>query len=366
MRIVIIGPTHPYKGGITQHTTQLAHTLCALGEQVHIESWKNQYPARLYKGQLTVPADQPEMPEFPNVTRELCWNRPDSWISSARRAARADVAVLVVANPVQIIPYLTMLPLLHHGGATVVGLVHNVLPHEHSPWDRPLTERFLKSVDLVVTHSDEQATVARELGAEEPLVLDLPPNLDPQTVPPLVVRSDQASPLRLLFFGLVRPYKGLGILLDAMTDVPQAHLTIAGEFWSPVEETQSQISSLGLDDRVVIRRGYVPTSELPGLFGAIDLVVLPYRSVTGSGNTKMALLFNRPLVVSDIGVLPAEVKGGVGLTFRSEDPTDLARALLQAANPTTYNDLAQHVAAVSHSAEVSWKSYAQGLLERLR
>lgn len=106
MRIAIVGPMHPYKGGITQHTTQLAHTLQTLGNQVHVESWRNQYPARLYKGQLTVPIDEPEMPIFPHVTGKLSWNRPDSWIGAARRAAHADVAILVVANPVQIVPYL--------------------------------------------------------------------------------------------------------------------------------------------------------------------------------------------------------------------------------------------------------------------
>lgn len=365
MRIAVVGPTHPYKGGIAQHTTQLVHALARAGHEVLLEGWRNQYPAALYKGQLTVPDDKPEIPVFPRTVRRLSWNRPDSWLSAARRISRADAVVLVVGNAVQIVPFLTMLPPLRRGGARVIALVHNVDPHEGHAWDEPLMKALLRRVDAVMVHSNAQVEAARELGAREVHVHELPPNLNETVEVPPRSRMSADEPLRLLFFGLVRPYKGLDVLLRALPAVPQARLTVAGEFWSPKEETEALIADLGIGDRVVLDDGYVASQDLPALFGRHDLVALPYRTVTGSGIIKVAYGFNRPILVSDIGTLAEEIKGGLGLSFPPEDPDALATAIRQATDPDAYNAMAQAVASRPKDLEGEWSGYVDALLSGL-
>lgn len=362
MRIAIVGPTHPYKGGIAQHTTQLTHALRRAGHDVVLEGWRNQYPAALYKGQLTVPEDKPEIPVSPRTERRMSWNRPDSWLRTATRISRADVVVLVVGNAVQIAPFLAMMPLLRRHGSRVVALVHNVDPHEGHVWDEPLMRALVRRVDAVMVHSDAQAAVARDLGAADVHVHELPPNLGETAEVPAGHRADPDEPLDVLFFGLVRPYKGLDVLLRALPAAPGARLTVAGEFWSPKEETEALIDELGVGDRVVLDDGYVASEDLPALFERHDLVALPYRTVTGSGIIKVAYGFNRPIIVSDIGTLAEEVKGGLGLTFPPEDPGAIADVLRSAADPAVYNAMADAVAARPKDLEGEWSGYVEQLL----
>lgn len=362
MRIALIGPTHPYKGGIAQHTTQLAHALKRSGHDVVLEGWDRQYPAALYRGTLTVPGEDPEVPEFENCRRELSWNRPGSWLRVARRLRRADVAVLVVGNPVQIVPFLSMIPAWRSSGVRTIALVHNVSPHEGHFWDGPLMRRLIDSVDAVMVHSADQESAARAIGGQDVRVHELPPNLPVKVEIPRIRRRSRTDPLNVLFFGLVRPYKGLDVLLEAMPRVSNVRLTIAGEFWSPREETQSAIARLGIADRVRIDDGYVPAELLPELFAAHDLVALPYKTVTGSGIIKVAFGYNRPIIVSDIGTLAEEIRGGLGLSFVAGSPESLADALLKASEPDVYNAMASAVDALPDSFEEEWSDYVHILL----
>ena len=160
MQIGIVGPTHPYKGGIAQYTTELAHQLVAAGHQVRLESWSHQYPALLYPGQLTV--DEPELRPFPATVRRLSWRRPDSWLACGRRLRSADVVVLVMVTPIQALAYRGILAGLRHR-ARVVAQCHNVLPHERRALDERLNRGVLARVDGVLVHSASEADKARRL-----------------------------------------------------------------------------------------------------------------------------------------------------------------------------------------------------------
>src|SRR5512143_1820501 len=140
MRIAVVGPTHPYKGGIAQHTTELAHRLAARGHDVRLESWSAQYPDRLYPGRQRV--TEPELPPFPGTSYPLSWRWPAGWLRLGRRLRReVDAVVLVVVTPVQAPAYLGILRGLRpgRGGPRVLALCHNVLPHERRAVDVPLT-----------------------------------------------------------------------------------------------------------------------------------------------------------------------------------------------------------------------------------
>ncbi|HEY0452816.1 glycosyltransferase [Actinophytocola sp.] len=326
MRIAVIGPTHPYKGGISQYTTELAHQLSAAGHDVRLESWSHQYPKRLYPGQLTV--EKPELPPFPGTHRTLSWRRPDSWYACGRRLRDHDLVVFVVASPVQMPAYRGILAGLgRKRRATVVTQCHNVLPHERSSIDERLIRGVLTRVDGVLTHSDAQGDIARSL-TKVPVVVE--------QMAPLVVATatgnarDDEVHRKLLFFGLVRPYKGLDVLLRAMAAGPKdVSLTVAGEFWGDMPAViDALVAELGIADRVTIRRGYVDAEEVPALFDGVDALALPYRSATASVNAFLAFEHGVPVIASRVGTLPDDVHDDVdGLLVTPDDVAGLTAAL---------------------------------------
>src|SRR5262252_5186441 len=161
MRIALVGPAHPYKGGGARHTTELARHLAAAGHDVIIESWRAQYPGRLYPGQQTV--DVPEGAPYPRTLRRLAWYRPDGWLAEGRRLRPADLVVFALLTPLQTPAYLTIMVGLGRPVRTAV-ICHNVLPHERRPGDVALTRALLGRADTVITHSAAQAAQARDLA----------------------------------------------------------------------------------------------------------------------------------------------------------------------------------------------------------
>jgi glycosyltransferase involved in cell wall biosynthesis len=364
LRIAIVGPTFPYKGGGAHHTTELAHRLTAAGHTVVLESWRAQYPAFLYPGQLTI--SEPEGEPFAGTRRELSWRRPDGWWRAGRRLRSSDLVVLTVLTPVQVPAYLGILGGLRskRGGPETVALCHNVLPHERKAYDAPFMRLLLRRVDRVLVHSAEQADVARSLVRGRPVadrlcVAELPPHLPARRT----VADRMAPPYgRLLFFGVVRPYKGLDVLLRALAAGPaDVSLTVAGEFWSGVDETRRLVDSLGLAGRVELRPGYVPAADIPGLFAKVDAMVLPYRAATASQNVWMAHEHGVPVIANRAGALADHVRDGVdGLLCEPGDVGSLAEALKRFyadGEPARLKDGVRPV-----DAEPYWAAYLRALL----
>lgn len=355
MRIAIVGPTHPYKGGIARHTTELAHRLEAAGHQVVVMSWRAQYPEALYPGCQTL--DHPEAEPFPNTRYDLAWFRPDAWSTIGNRLGRgADLVILSMASPVQIPAALAIRAGVRRR-AHVVALCHNVLPHERRPGDRALTRLLLRRVDTVLTHSALEADRARNLVGSTPTHVvhaPLPPHL-PDTSP---LPDAGTVHHRLLFLGIVRPYKGVDVLLRALAAGPaDVELTVAGEFWGRTsDELHHLVGTLGLCERVDLREGYVPSPELPRLFAASDALVLPYRSVTATQNVWLAFTHHRPVIASDTGPLSTLIQDGVdGLLSPPGDTAALAETLRRFYTPGTPLRLRSGVPSVT--AETRWKEY---------
>jgi glycosyltransferase involved in cell wall biosynthesis len=281
-----------------------------------------------------------------------------------------------------------MAGLRRHARTAVI--CHNVLPHERRPGDVPLTRALLTRADTVITHSAAQAAQARDLApAATVRTVAMPPHLPgnnqwterakvsapaPSPPPtqanppaptgplPLPAPAGPFAPARLLFFGIVRPYKGLDVLLRALAQAPaEVTLTVAGEFWADTTEMDNLIAELGLADRVTLRPGYVPADEIPALFGAADALVMPYREATASQNALLAFSHGVPVITTTAGALAEPVRDGVdGLTCAPGDTEDLLRVLKEFSDPQVARRLRAGIPAVD--PDRGWDGYLRVLL----
>lgn len=376
MRVAVVGPTHPYKGGIAQHTTELARRLRDDGHEVVLHSWRNQYPKALYPGVMEVSDEDRDVAEFDAVERRLMWFNPWSWISLGRRLRDADVVVLAHSNPFQLLPHHLIMRGVRsrrRGHATRVLVAHNVVPHDAGRVQRRSVRLLARNIDHVLVHSVEEAERAAALLPNVPATrLPLPPfgpAVDAQRDAAAHARNRSVPDdgvVRLLAVGFIRPYKGLEVLLEAMRDAPQVHVTIRGECWT--EEYEAALRSLAgheeLAGRVDLRVGYVPESELADLFRGHDMVALPYLEATGSQNAALAFAYGLPVIASDLGALVEGVADGVdGVVVPPGDVAAWSTALC-ALTPESVRALTANVR--GPDVDGAWKIYVQAILDAHR
>lgn len=345
MRVAVVGPTHPYKGGVAAHTTELARRLAAAGHECDLVSWSHLYPARLYPGEQAVPGGVPDLPPYPRTTRRLSWARPDSWVSAGRRLRAHDLVVLVHVIPAVVPAHLVLLQALGRsswrrppgagrtaGSPRVVVLAHNVLPHEMHPGATALVRAMLGRAEGTLVHSGEQGRLARGLGARDVAVVPLPPHLPGG---PALFRAPYDGPPRLLVLGMVRPYKGTDLLLEALAQVPGLTLTIAGELWGRAgEQVRALAQTPALRGRVTVHGGYVPAPAIAGLMAGHDVLALPYRSATASQNAALGHSYGLPVLATRVGAFARDVTDGVdGLLADPGSVGSLVDALRRLSEP---------------------------------
>ena len=368
MRIVVVGPTHPFKGGIAQHTTELARQLSRAGHAVTLVSWAAQYPARLYPGELVVPDGSVEVPLTVPVHRVLNWYDPSSWWRAGAKLRDADVIIVAHSNPFQVAAYRALLTSASRGPRvpTRVLIAHNVTPHESGPWQERAVDVLRAVVDLVIVHSEHERVAALEhLPHSEVRLVPLAPHGPAMTGADHVIHQrvwHEGDRVRLLAFGFIRPYKGLAVLLRAMRQVPNVQLTIRGECWD--DELEAELKTLAVDPelrgRVDYRSGYVSTADIDELFTQCDIAVLPYLEATGSQNTSLALAFGRPVMVSDLPALAQGVTDGVnGRVVPAGDE----RAWTSALEQLTPRDVKRWTAAITPvDATAAWADYVAAVV----
>ncbi len=363
--VSIIGPAHPYTGGIAQHTTRLALELEAREVRVLVESWKNQYPKFLYKGRPYVEGGKPEIGFPTTVLQKLTWYNPVSWINAGRRARECDRILLNIPTPFHALPY-ALVFLGCSRKTKKIGLVHNVLPHERSPLDVPLMRWLLSRMDFSIVHGQEEMKIAEEIGVcSSKLRVGALPSPWHSTKTRQNTPPDKGE-LTALFFGAIRDYKGLDVLIDALAKTSRMKLVVAGEFWGDKEPYVEQIRNLKLESRVEIREGYVPESEFDVLFSSTSLAVLPYKSGTGSFTAKLALSHGVPVIATDSGaVADGVVSGHNGAVVRAGSATDLAAALVMVENSNTLSKWAKNAGLSQDENENLWSAYCAIVLESI-
>ena len=321
MRITYIGPVPPLRSGIAHHGGRLTEAL-ARTDDVTVLSWQHQYPKLLFRR----PQRDPDARPHPTARFMLRWWDPLSWWRAGRIAARDDVVVIVWTTPVHALAYRMIMAIARR--PRIVGIVHNAVPHESLPLQRPLTRWILARCDGLVTHAGAVATELADLvGPVETVTTPMPAHVDlePRPLPP----TDE---VRLLFFGFIRPYKGLDVALDALALLHESgatyRLTVVGEPWDPAETWSDEIGKRGLTGMVDLQPHYVPDGAVSDLIGRHHAVILPYRTASQSGIAPAALAAGRPVVATAVGGLTEVVIEGVnGTLARPGDAASLAEAI---------------------------------------
>jgi glycosyltransferase involved in cell wall biosynthesis len=352
MRILLVGPAYPWSGGLPLLVTDLAHRLTAEGHEVAVQTWSRQGPARLLPTQRLA---TPEAAIFPTVRAPLSWRNPLHWWRVGRRAAAYDLVVVIHYLTLQA-PALWAVTWVARRTARVVAICANAVPHEARPGDRLLTALLLRAVDAVVVHTEAERVALTGVTDRPVAVAALPPHL-PDGSPRR--RPAEVSPRRrLLFFGKVRRYKGVDVLLRALAAVDGIALTIAGEIYPDAADLPALVEHLGLAHRVGILPGYLPADDLPDLFASADALVLPYRSATASQHVALANRYGLPTVVTRVGNFADVVDDGVdALVCAPDDVADLVRALRELYRPGRLRELRAGVRCGDDDAV--WKTYLE-------
>jgi glycosyltransferase involved in cell wall biosynthesis len=328
VRITFVGPVPPIRSGVSQHGGRLTEAL-AHDHDVTVLSWQHQYPKRFF------PRPQVDRAALPHPTArfDLRWWDPLSWWRAGWAARNSDLVVLVWATPFHVLTY--RLIMARAGRARTVAIVHNALPHEPLPLQRPLTRWILSRCDGLVVHASTVADELDELlGARiEMVITPHPPNVDVEACP---LPELAGHGLRLLFFGFIRPYKGLDVALDALAQLRRQgvvhRLTVAGEPWDPSEDWEERVRRHGLSDQVELRLGYVADGEMSGLLAEHHAALLPYRSATQSGIAPIAFAAGRPVVATAAGGLTDVIRDGENGTLATpDDAQSLADAIQRCA-----------------------------------
>lgn len=336
-KIVIVSPAHPLRGGIAALTERLARELQKGPYEVTIVSFSLQYPSFLFPGKTQFSTDPP--PPGLDIRTWINSVNPINWLLTGLKIRKLNPDLIVVRYWLPFMgPCLgTILRIAKRGKTKVVAITDNVLPHEKRPGDRLFTRYFIGAADAFITMSKSVEKDLRTFTKTKPSLLIPHPVYDNYGTPATKEEACEKLHLNpaekyLLFFGFIRDYKGLDLLLKAMADervkAMNAKLIVAGEYYGNQEKYEQLIEELGLQERVILHTDYIPNADVRYYFGAADLVAQPYKSATQSGISQMAYHFEKPMLVTAVGGLPEIVAHGKAGYVVEVAPAAIADAIV--------------------------------------
>ncbi len=319
-KIIIIGPAHPLRGGgITTFNERLARQFQSEGHHTSIYSFSLQYPGFLFPGKSQF-TDEPAPKDLVIHTRINSVN-PLNWLIVGKEIQKLQPDIVIVRYWIPLMgPCLgTILRIIKKNKHTkIICIADNIVPHEKRIGDKTFTQYFVKPVDAFITMSEKVLSDLRLFTSKKALLVPHPlyDNFGEQ-----ISKEEARSQLKIkneeliiLFFGFIRKYKGLDILLDAVkilkdSTLPIANfqLLIAGEFYEDRKLYDEQIDKLGIRENLILHTAFIPDSEVKNYFCAADMVIQPYRNATQSGVTPIAYHFEVPMIVTNVGGLPSMV-----------------------------------------------------------
>jgi glycosyltransferase involved in cell wall biosynthesis len=320
MKIISIGPAYPYRGGLASFSDRLAQQFAKEGHNIEIFTFSLQYPGILFPGKTQFTDGPP--PEGIKITRRLNSINPLNWIKTGIKIKKEKPEILLIRYW---LPFMgpcfgTIARIAKSNNHTkVICIFDNVIAHEHRPGDRILTKYFTNSIDGAIVMSQTVLNDLITFRKEIHVRLSPHPLFDNYGLP--VGRSEAILALNLdkdcsylLFFGFIRAYKGLDLLIDAFSDSRLRNrnlkLIIAGEFYEDDTPYRNLIKKNNLENDVIFFDHFIRDSEVPLFFSIADLVVQPYKTATQSGVTQIAYYFEKPMLVTDVGGLREIVPDG--------------------------------------------------------
>jgi len=354
-RIAIIGPLPPLRGGISEFGLRLHRALVGICAP-HTFAFSRQYPALLYPG----PSDRnpdAEAIDDSGVAYTLDSMNPFTWLATARAALKTRPLALVVQwwTVFWWPAFYIIARFVRRRGTPVILLCHNMVDHEGAAWKRFLSARMMRQADAFVVHSTEHRQQIERQFPGRPIMFAPIPAYHEH--PPSSTSLPKRGRLELLFFGFIRPYKGLDVLLDALELLQDedVYLTVAGEAWNDSERTIARLRRME-SEKIELHIEFVSDSSAAALIERADAVVLPYLAASGSAVTALAYNFDTPVIASRIGGLcDAVVEGQTGVLFRAGDAHDLAEAIRN----IDRDKLAAMTSSVaSYRSQNGWGAYA--------
>ncbi len=373
-KIVLISPAHPLRGGIAASSERLALALQDAGHEVVIYSFSLQYPAFLFPGKTQF-TDAPA-PKNLRIKTRLNSVNPLNWLLVGREIAKENPDQIIVRFWLPFMgpslgAVLRVAGLFSRKKPRITGLVDNIIPHEKRFGDRPFAQWFVSACDDFVVMS-------KSVGEEIRSFLPATKNVEGAVrFAPHPIYDTYGEPLgktaarkqlnlpenapTVLFFGFIRKYKGLDLLLEALCITPEIHAVVAGECYEDWDFYQKIIKENQLLERVHLFTDFIPAEQVRVFFSASDLVVQPYKSATQSGISQIAYHFEKPMVVTNVGGLPEIVTHGVSGYVVDPEPLAIANAMLDFFNNSRAGVMQEGVRA--EKLRFSWDYLVKKLLE---
>jgi D-inositol-3-phosphate glycosyltransferase len=335
-RILIVGPAYPLRGGLATYNERLCREFNAQGHVCEILSFSLQYPSFLFPGKTQFSTD----PAPTDIVIHSTINsvNPINWVQTGRKMAtkKYDLVVFRYWMSFMAPAFGTIARILSSSGARVIAITDNIVPHEKRFFDTLFTSYFLNACKGFLSMSKEVQQQAKAQQPHKTVSYVAHPMYDmfgeaKSRVEALVTLNLDPQFHYLLFFGFIRKYKGLGLLLDSFAKVDRKKLGIklilAGEFYEDAEPYLKQIKELNLASDIVMKTDFIPNSEVALYFSASDMVVQTYLSATQSGVTQIAYYYNKPMLVTDVGGLAELVPHGKVGYICKQDPQEIASCI---------------------------------------
>lgn len=320
MKVTIVGSAHPLRGGLAAYNERLAKAFQQQGHEVSIYTFRLQYPGFLFPGKT----QYSDAPPPKDLKIEVLVNsiNPFNWIKVGRaiQRSRPDLVIIKYWLPFMAPCLGTIARIARGNGHTkVISIIDNIIPHERRVGDKLLSKYFVKSCDAFIAMSRSVMETMKMFDDKKPTVYCPHPLYD--NFGAIISKEEAKVKLNLelntnylLFFGIIRPYKGLDMLLDAFYDERlrkyPLKLIIAGEYYQDPQPILDLIEKYKLKNRIISVNRFIPDQDVAAYFCASDIVVQPYKSATQSGITQIAYHFNKPMIVTNVGGLPEMVPNG--------------------------------------------------------
>jgi glycosyltransferase involved in cell wall biosynthesis len=366
-KIIIVGPAHPFRGGIATFNERMAIALQELGHDVEIINFTTQYPGFLFPGKTQFTSDP--APLSLKITRLLSSINPISWFKTANYIKKQNPDLVLLRFWIPFMgPALGSVARLIGSKTKIVGFVDNLIPHEKRLGDTLLSKYFVHSCSGFITLSNQ---VKNEIAAFTSAKCLMSPHPVYDHYGDKSTKEESCKQLNLssennyiLFFGFIRNYKGLDLLIKAFSESnlksKNYKLLIAGEFYEDEKQYLVLINTLKLNDYIELHSHYIPDAEIKYYFGACNLVVQPYRSATQSGISQLAYHFEKPMIVTNVGGLPEIVKHHETGFVTEVNPTAIAKAM----NDFTDGDINRFDDAIrEEKTKYTWSHLSQTILE---